>query len=52
MREKQLKVGSRQKKIVLINQTNKEWRDLYGELQGLLRFARNDKKGSDVSLIT
>ena len=32
MREKQLKVGSRQKKIDLINQTNKEWRDLYDEL--------------------
>ena len=29
MREKQIKAGSRQKKIDLINQMNKEWRDLY-----------------------
>jgi len=29
MREKHLKAGSRQKKIDLINQMNKEWRDLY-----------------------
>lgn len=32
-REKQIKGGSRQKKIELINSMNKEWRDLY---QGLL----------------
>ncbi len=32
MREKQIKAGSRQKKIDLINQMNKEWRDLYEEL--------------------
>ena len=32
MREKQLKGGPRQKKIDLINQMNKEWRDLYEEL--------------------
>ncbi|MBM4451802.1 MAG: GIY-YIG nuclease family protein [Chloroflexi bacterium] len=31
-REKQIKAGSRQKKIELVNRTNKEWRDLYGEL--------------------
>jgi putative endonuclease len=28
-REKQIKAGSRQKKIQLINSMNKEWRDLY-----------------------
>lgn len=32
MREKQLKGGSRQKKIDLINQLNKEWKDLYDTL--------------------
>ena len=32
MREKQIKAGSRQKRICLINQMNKEWRDLYEEL--------------------
>jgi putative endonuclease len=32
MREKQIKAGSRQKKIDLINTINKEWTDLYGEL--------------------
>ncbi len=31
-REKQIKGGSRQKKIELINSMNKEWRDLYEEL--------------------
>ena len=31
-REKQIKGGSRQKKIDLINSVNKEWRDLYEEL--------------------
>jgi putative endonuclease len=31
-REKQIKGGSRQKKIELINSTNTEWRDLYEEL--------------------
>ena len=31
-REKQIKTGSRQKKIDLINQVNNEWRDLYEEL--------------------
>ncbi len=30
-REKQIKGGSRQKKIDLINQMNREWRDLYEE---------------------
>jgi len=29
LREKQIKGGSRQKKIDLINSMNKEWRDLY-----------------------
>ena len=32
LREKQIKGGSRQKKIELINNMNKEWRDLYEEL--------------------
>jgi len=32
MREKQLKAGSRQRKIDLINQVNKEWQDLYEHL--------------------
>jgi len=32
MREKHLKAGSRQKKIALINQINKEWRDLHEQL--------------------
>ncbi len=31
-REKQIKAGSRQKKIELINRLNPEWKDLYGEL--------------------
>jgi putative endonuclease len=33
-REKQIKGGSRQKKIDLINEMNPEWRDLYGEVLG------------------
>ena len=32
LREKQLKAGSRQKKIRLVNSMNKEWCDLYKEL--------------------
>ena len=32
LREKQMKAGSRQKKVQLINGINKEWRDLYDEL--------------------
>jgi putative endonuclease len=31
-REKQIKGGSRQKKIDLVNTSNGEWRDLYAEL--------------------
>ena len=31
-REKQLKSGSRQKKIDLIEKTNPEWKDLYSEI--------------------
>ena len=31
-REKQIKAGSRQKKIDLINALNPEWKDLYDEL--------------------
>ena len=33
-REKQIKGGSRQKKINLINNLNPEWKDLYEELFG------------------
>ena len=32
LREKQIKGGSRRKKVELINNVNKEWRDLYEEL--------------------
>ena len=32
LREKQVKAGSRQKKIGLIDQKNRHWRDLYSEL--------------------
>ena len=32
LREKQLKAGSRQTKLALIESTNPEWRDLYPEL--------------------
>jgi len=32
LREKQIKGGSRQKKIDLINNKNPEWRDLYDEI--------------------
>jgi putative endonuclease len=31
-REKQIKAGSRRRKIELIEQVNPEWRDLYNEL--------------------
>ena len=31
-REKQIKGGSREKKLQLVNSINKEWRDLYEEL--------------------
>ena len=32
LREKQIKAGSRQKKLQLINSLNKEWKDLYEEI--------------------
>jgi putative endonuclease len=32
LREKQIKGGSRQKKIELINNLNEEWRDLYQQI--------------------
>ena len=32
LREKQIKAGSRQKKVQLIGSINREWRDLYDEL--------------------
>jgi len=31
-REKQIKAGSRQKKLDLVNSMNKDWRDLYEDL--------------------
>ena len=31
-RERQIKAGSRQDKIILINSMNPEWRDLYDDL--------------------
>lgn len=31
-REKQIKAGSRQKKLALIQKKNSEWEDLYGEI--------------------
>ncbi len=31
-REKQLKAGSRERKVVLIESVNKEWKDLYEEI--------------------
>jgi putative endonuclease len=31
LREKQIKAGSRQRKIQLIDSINREWRDLYNE---------------------
>lgn len=34
LREKQIKAGSRQKKLDLINKTNPEWRDLYNDIIG------------------
>jgi len=33
-REKQIKAGSREKKIALINSMNREWKDLFEELFG------------------
>jgi putative endonuclease len=32
VREKQLKAGSRKKKLALIEERNPQWRDLFGEL--------------------
>ena len=34
LREKQIKAGSRQKKLTLIAQMNPEWRDLYLDILG------------------
>ena len=34
-REKQIKAGSRQKKIVMVNEMNPAWEDLFEEMQGL-----------------
>ena len=35
LREKQLKGGSREKKVVLINSINIDWKDLYEDVQEL-----------------
>jgi putative endonuclease len=32
MREKQIKAGSRKKKLTLINKNNPEWKDLYNDI--------------------
>jgi len=32
LREKQIKAGSRERKVRLVDSTNERWRDLYGEL--------------------
>jgi len=37
-REKQIKGGPREKKVELINRTNKEWKDLYEDICGELLF--------------
>ena len=34
LREKQLKAGSRAKKIALVEEDNPDWQDLYGEIIG------------------
>lgn len=34
LREKQIKAGSRKKKLALIEATNSTWRDLYSEILG------------------
>jgi putative endonuclease len=36
-REKQLKAGSRAKKIALINALNPEWKDLYEDIRDIMR---------------
>ena len=33
MREKQIKAGRRKKKLELINEFNKQWNDLYDEIE-------------------
>ena len=33
-REKQIKGGSRAKKIAMVNKMNPDWRDLYGDIIG------------------
>lgn len=47
-REKQIKAGSRQKKINLIESVNPDWKDLYYTILGMdchenQRFSRNDE---------
>ena len=36
MREKQIKGGSRQKKLDLINALNPEWNDLYEDIKDIM----------------
>ena len=36
-REKQIKAGSREKKIALVNAMNPDWRDLFDDLAGYAR---------------
>ncbi len=41
VREKQLKAGSRKKKIALIDEMNPRWRDLYPEILGDMTLAED-----------
>ncbi len=49
LREKQIKAGSRQKKIDLVNQMNPDWNDLYEEFSAnvIARSVRCDEAISD-----
>jgi putative endonuclease len=45
-REKQIKAGSRQKKIDLINGFNSEWRDLYDDLYAITSWSLSSGRPS------